>query len=73
MSGPTGARKQVIQASNAALATGFVLIIVGAIAGSLRFLLIVGIFLLAVAFGLGMVNRSMRTIREQDRRPPSST
>lgn len=58
----------VVVASNTALLTGIVLIIVGVFAAT--YILIVGVFLLAVSIGLTLVNRTQRSARIADRRPP---
>lgn len=54
-----GGRAPVVVLSNVALITGLVVVAVGAIARS-TLVVIVGIFLLAVAVGLAVVNRSQR-------------
>lgn len=60
----------VIVASNTALVTGILLIVVGLFTA--KFLLIVGVFILAVSLGLTIVNRSQRGARIQDRKRPRS-
>ena len=54
-------RSPVVLASNAALVTALVLIVAGLIGPG--FLVYVGVFLLAVAAGLAVVNRSQRSTR----------
>ena len=58
----------VVVASNTALLTGIVLILVGLFTAT--FILIVGVFSLAVSIGLTIVNRSQRGARGEGRRPP---
>ena len=58
----------VIVASNTAVVTGIVLIIVGLF--TVSYVLIVGVFLLAVSIGLTIVNRSQRAARIEARKKP---
>jgi predicted benzoate:H+ symporter BenE len=59
----------IIYASNAAVITGIVLIVVGLFTAT--FVSIVGVFLLAVAIGLAMVNRSKRSAHLK--KPPTTS